>query len=132
MGVKKVLILEDETLFYKLWNANLHSDSRSQELSLLFATNVSEAEALLWRNPDVALIVTDACTDPSRRSVMNTGPFVKWARNKVRFVGPMMAMSSCPEYRQELLMAGCDHECHDKSMLIRNITDVLSSQLADF
>jgi len=72
---------------------------------VLSALTVEEAEELFSANPDVNLIVMDACVPGDRP---NTFSLVQKIRQT--YTGPMIACSSLKEYRRLLIEAGCDRE----------------------
>ena len=97
----KVLVVEDEFRHQRSWKDSLHG-----KVEIMSAYTIEEAEGLFFANVDVALIVMDACVpgdDPT------TPPLVQKMRET--FFGPIIAASSDWGYRQELMAAGCDHEC---------------------
>ena len=90
------------------------------EIEYLRAETIEEGFMLYNENPDVDLIVVDACVpghDP------NTMEFVKAVRKT--FSGPMIATSSDPNFRKLLLKAGCDVECEDKFIVPQKIKTIL-------
>jgi CheY-like chemotaxis protein len=111
----KVLIIEDEPYRQKWWKEDLES-----KVEVLSALTIQQAEELFAGNPDVALIVMDACL--SGRSP-DTILLVKKIRQT--FSGPMIAASGNPEYRELLCEAGCDHSC-EKYKVPKKVLEILA------
>lgn len=99
--LKKVIVVEDDIFFQEMFSRVL-----SNKVELLQAFTIKEAEKLFAENPDVSVIVMDACVPGSKPTTL---PLVQKIRQT--FSGPIIAASSLPEFRKELLIAGCNHEC---------------------
>lgn len=98
--MKKILIVEDD----QNWSGIIRRGLGDKVL-VIQAFTTEEAETVFQKNPDLALILMDACVPGDRP---NTMFLVKKMRKT--FSGPIIAISSLSEYRQELIKAGCDHE----------------------
>lgn len=99
--MKKVLIVEDNDLYYKIAEKGL-----AGKVEIMRAKILSEGRKLFQKNPDVDLIIMDACV-PGYRP--NTMPLVE------EIVGsgydkPIIASSGEEFYRQKLIEAGATHE----------------------
>ena len=114
MNLPKVLVVEDLEQFHDFWGSRLEG-----KVTLVSAFSIREAQEQFAQNPDVVAIVMDACVPGNAPT---TQPLVRKLRET--FTGPIIATSSLPEYRQELLRAGCDHEC-EQEMLPQKLCDVL-------
>lgn len=110
----KVLLLDDDNLIQAEWAFRLPA-----EVQALSAFDIEDAERYVRENPDIALIAVDGCVPGNH---LNTLPFVREARQAFR--GPMVAVSSNPDFRFELLAAGCDYAC-EKSALPEKICELL-------
>jgi len=106
MNKKVVLIVEDREREYDRWRREL-----DDKVVLIFAPSIEEAEKQFATNPDIAVIVMDACVPGS---YPNTPPLVRKFRES--FKGPMIAISSMGLYRRQLVLAGCDHETTKEAM----------------
>ncbi|MBI4149277.1 response regulator [Candidatus Woesearchaeota archaeon] len=113
----KVLIVEDEEgLYLVMWRRTLGDAA----VTLLSAPSIAEARQLFAANPDIAAIAVDACV-PGREP--NTLSLVQEFRQT--FHGPMIAISGNEDYRQQLIQAGCSHEC-SKHLLPKTLREVLN------
>lgn len=102
----KVLIVDDLDYMHQLWR-----DILEDQVQVISAMTIDEAEKIFAQHSDLALIAIDACVPGTR---INTLPLVeRWRHN---FDGPMIAISSLPEYRKELVLAGCDAESDKKEL----------------
>lgn len=96
----KVLIVEDRRINQEIYAAELQG-----KVFLMQAMNLEDGQRLFMENPDVALIVMDACLSGDEPDSIS---LVKKIRET--FSGPMIAASAAAEYRKLLLRAGCSHE----------------------
>ncbi|MFA6270396.1 MAG: hypothetical protein WC657_04275 [Candidatus Paceibacterota bacterium] len=112
----KVLVVEDEEDFHRLWKEEVGNN-----VEILSAYSIQDAIALFNSNPDISMIVMDACVPGNQQ---NTAPLVKWLREK--FKGPLIATSSVPCFRVELLKAGCSHESQ-KRHVPKKVLELLES-----
>ena len=96
----KVLIVEDE----KRWQENYKQDLDDKVL-IISAFTIEEAQRCFAENPDIKAIIMDACVPGDRPTTL---PIVRKFRET--FFGPMIAASSDPDYREDLVSAGCSHE----------------------
>lgn len=98
--MKKVLVVEDD----KRWSGIIRRGLGDKVL-VAQAFTTKEAEDAFEQIPDFDVILMDAC-------VPGDDPNTMWLVEKMRetFKGPIIAISSVPEYRQELIKAGADHE----------------------
>jgi len=117
MILKKILLVEDYPSWIKIIKGDLEGAAE-----VLSATTVEEAEKMFGDNPDIALVIMDACVPGDE---INTLPLVKKIRET--FAGPIIAISASDLYRKKLVEAGCTCECEKKkiqSMIRRlNILD---------
>jgi len=102
----KVLVVEDDAYWQNRWRTQI-----GNRVMILSAYTLKEAQYLFKEHPDIAIIAMDACVPGGRPT---TPPLVEWMRKE--FSGPIIAMSSDPRYRKELLSVGCDHECEKGSV----------------
>jgi len=100
-GLPRVLLIEDEEDFHELFEKLLEG-----EVEFLDAYTITEAERIFESVPGISIVVVDACVPGS---FPTTEPLVRKIR--ARFSGPMIAISSDPEYRKVLIAAGCDFQC---------------------
>lgn len=102
--MKKVLVVEDYEDIQELYRIELAGKAYGK-VDMISAFSIQEAKEHFACHPDVDLIVMDACLVGLKP---NTLPLVKEMRKT--FTGPMIAASASPEYRQQLVEAGCDYE----------------------
>ena len=109
----KVLVVEDDE-----YNRVKLRRSLKNRVILLEADSLKKGGQLFRANPDVALVVMDACVDDS---LIDSEPLVRKIRKT--FKGPMIASSSLPEYQELLLKAGCDHQASRREVpaLVRRL-----------
>lgn len=112
--MKKVLIVEDNYGWQSIWKRDL------QKVELLVADSIEEAKKIFSQNDDVDLIVMDACVPGDEPNTMN---LVREMRKT--YHGSILANSSVLKYREILLNAGCDKECHKKDV-VEKILEILS------
>lgn len=112
--MKKVLIVEDTERLHRQWREEL-----GNEIELISAYSIGEAERLFAANPDITAIVMDACVPGS---TPNTQPLVRKIRET--FTGPIIATSGAAFYREGLLQAGCSHEA-SKNDVPKMVCEVL-------
>lgn len=112
--MKTVLIVEDGIPWQNRW-AKLLVD----KVILLQAYRIREARGLFEAHPFIDLIALDACVPGA---IPNTLELARFFRQS--FSGPMIAISSEPDYRQLLMQAGCDQGC-SKDLLMIRITEIL-------
>jgi len=115
MEKPKVLIIEDQKrahLEYEYGLRNL--------VQILSAFTIEEGRKIYKENPDLWLIVMDACVpggDP------NTLDLTREIRKS--FIGrPMIAASMSEKFQDLLIEAGCDHKA-DKSQVVDKIKELL-------
>jgi DNA-binding NarL/FixJ family response regulator len=100
----KILIVEDDEALQSCFELELQDSAR-----ILAAFSLQQARKQFAQNPDIAIIVMDACVPGNHPTAL---PLVREFREQ--FQGLIIAVSSIDHYRKELLAAGCDQEC-DKS-----------------
>jgi len=115
MDNRKVLVVDDMDWVHIKFAMELHN----KEVILLKALTLEEGQKLFSANPDICVVVMDAC-------VPGDWPNSQWLVRKIRetFKGPIIAISSMPTYRKELLRAGCDYES-GKDDLSKKLLEVL-------
>ena len=101
---KKVLVVEDNEMWRTVVKRGLNN-----KVQILFADTITKAEKIFEENSDIDLVIMDACVPGD---IPNTQPLVRKIRQT--FEGPMIAMSSMPPYRKQILVAGCDYEVEKK------------------
>lgn len=99
-GKPKVLIVEDVELYQKRYAQMLKG-----KVELLQALDLKDGKRLFLENPDISLVVMDACIS---EDTPNSIPLVKKIRET--FTGPIIAASADPSYRKFLVDAGCSHQ----------------------
>ena len=116
MAKPKILMVEDEDSLHKMVEEAL-----GDRVAFLKALTLKEGQKLFRANPDIFIVVMDAC-------VPGNSPNSQYLVRKIRetFSGPMIATSSVPAYREELLAAGCDYECPKESIpkMVLDLIDV--------
>lgn len=111
----KVLLVEDDPAYREI----IISDLKGKPLVILEAESIEKAEKLFAENPDVAAILMDACVPGNHPTTL---PLVEKIRET--FQGPIIAISSKREYRQELKEVGASHSC-DKYTAAHKLTEIL-------
>lgn len=106
MDKPKVLVVEDDKEWQEIFTEDLED-----KVTFLKAFTVDEAEELFTANPDINAAVVDACV-PGHSPT--TPPLVRKIRET--FTGPMIAVSSIDSYRDELVEAGCSHQCSKEEL----------------
>lgn len=97
----KVLIIEDSDRYQAIYGYIL-----AEKVELLQALDLEGGERLFAVNPDVALVVMDACVPGGE---INSIPLCQKIRQT--FCGPMIAASARSDYREVLVRdGGCDYE----------------------
>ena len=97
--MKKVLIIEDMPRFYQVYSEDLDN-----EVLVLVARDSESALSHLSANPDIAIIVMDACL---KSEMPDTIDLTKEIR-ALGYKGPMIANSNSDKYNKLLMSAGCD------------------------
>jgi len=117
--MRKVLVVDDDEIRYDLWCYELEDKGLEDKVALISAFSIGEAERQFAAHPDIDAIVMDACVPGNR-------PTTQLLVRKLRgvFDGPMIAISSIPSYRMELVQAGCSYEC-TKEILIEKLIEIL-------
>ncbi len=99
----KVLIVEDDPVYQDMYARRLQG-----KVEILRAMTLEDGELLFAENPDVALVVMDACV-PGQK--LNSIPLVRKIRKT--FKGPILAASSDPYCCLDLTNAGCSHQVEE-------------------
>lgn len=98
---KLVLVVDDETKRFDGWKIGLRG-----RVDVIFASSILEArEAFARHASKIAAIAMDACVPGDSP---NTLSIVRQFRET--FNGPMVAISGSPNYRKQLMDAGCDYQ----------------------
>lgn len=115
MGNRKVLVVDDMDWVHEILEMELDG-----KVTLLKALTLERGQELFYANPDICVVVIDAC-------VPGHSPNSQWLIRKIRktFKGPMVAISSSPIYRKELLLAGCNYES-EKADLSKKLMEILN------
>src|SRR3989344_7914048 len=101
--MEKVLVVDDMESFHvalKHWLGG--------RVEVLSAYSIEEARRLFYENPDVRIILMDACVPGDKP---NTLGLVHEIETSGVFCGTMIAISSSPQYRHQLVQAGCGGSC---------------------
>jgi CheY-like chemotaxis protein len=103
-----VLIVEDDSLLQETY-----ADLLGNHIQLYAAFTIEDALSYfdLHQHTLVAIVV-DACVPGN---TPNTLPVVRHIRES-GFAAPIMATSSNPDYREQLVAAGCSHSCEKKDV----------------
>lgn len=112
---KKVLIIEDSPELQ-----NDFAQKLSGKVKVLQALTLPQAEEIFSKNPDIDLIASDGLVPVE---IPPTIELIKKIRQT--YTGPIIAMSSTPKLREELMQAGCSHNCARKKELPRMILKIL-------
>jgi len=112
--MKKILIVDDDVNWQKVWNMRL-----GRKITLLPAFSIDEAEKIFAEHGDIDLIAVDACVPGDD---INTKPLVKKFRET--FDGPIVAISKSSFSRECLVKAGCNYES-EKEWLHGNVARIL-------
>ena len=99
--MKKILIVEDDRVVQ-----NQYSHVFRDKVSTLQAFSIKEARSLFSENPDVDLIVMDACVD----NLYEIDSLGLISEMRETFLGPMVASSRSPVFQDKLMNAGCDYK----------------------
>ncbi|MBU2036992.1 response regulator [Patescibacteria group bacterium] len=115
MEKPKILVVEDDSQWHRIYQREL-----GDLFEVIIAQTVEDGERLYAENPDVVLIIMDAC-------VPGDEPTTLELTEKIRqtFIGPMIGASSMPDYRLALLKAGCDYSS-DKGTAARKMAKELT------
>ena len=103
---EKVLIVEDHAPLQEVWKLALRG-----KVEIISAFSIEEAKEKFAANPDIVAIIVDACVPGSEPNTMSL-----LREFRATFNGLIIATSNVPEYRQDLVLAGCDIECEKHSV----------------
>ena len=120
--MKKILIIEDD----EFWQEGFSEYLPDNEITILQALTIEEAERLFAENPDLDLIVLDILvpdeeTKPGER--INTVPLLEKIRQTFR--GPILAISNESFWIDCLVREGCSHSLTGKSQAPDEIKAIL-------
>ena len=101
--MKRVLVVEDSDDDYRLISRRIVKRGLAQ---LIRARTLSEAIRFFSRDPEVNLIVMDACVNSDQP---NTMPLIK-AFQTIGYAKPIIAASTSSLFRQQLVDAGATHQ----------------------
>lgn len=106
----KVLIVDDEAEWRDRWTRRLEREGAE----VLKASSLEEGERLFEANPDLVLVIMDACV-PGLYP-----PNSMWLVKKMyqTFKGPIIAASGHPDFRKMLVDAGASHEASKNEVLV--------------
>ena len=100
----KILVVEDNSSWADIIQRGLER-GLGDKVKVLHASTIEEAESIFHQHSDLSIVLMDACVPGERPTTLGL------VRNiRETFKGPMVAMSSRPDYREQLVKAGCDHE----------------------
>ncbi len=116
MSKIKVLVVEDN----EGWQLEFR-EKFGEQFDLLQAVTIEQAEEFFSANPDVGVVVMDACVPGEYPNTMN---LVRKIRES--FSGVMVASSSFKPFREVLVNAGCSHSCH-KDDLFEKFLEIANS-----
>ncbi len=107
MGKPKILVVDDNRRWCQIFKRGL-----GDHCEVVIAETVETGERLYTENPDITLIIMDAC-------VPGDEPTTLELTEKIRktFKGPMIGASSMSNYRCALLEAGCDYSSEKTSAM---------------
>jgi len=97
----KVLVVEDQYGYFEQIKSGL--DGKAE---VLHAATLDKADELFFANPDIDVVIMDACVPGDDPSSM---PLVEKIRGS-GFQKPIIACSSASDYRAMLIEAGASHE----------------------
>lgn len=117
---KKILVVDDDRDFQEFFAEKLLRIVSAEKILILVAMNLQEARRLFAENPDIDLIIMDACMQ-SRWP--NTERIIKEFR--VTFTGPMVAGSSSKVFREQLMGWGCSHNVERILYLPEKVIEIL-------
>jgi len=113
---KKILIVEDDDLYQNLFKRQ----GQRADFEVIQAFTIDEARTLFAEHNDILAIGMDGCVPPGNH--LNTEPLIRDFRKT--FSGPIVAMSSDPDYQKNQLRAGCSHKC-EKFDLIEFVSKLI-------
>ncbi len=98
--MKKVLVVEDNRFYSDMIFSNFGS-----KVLVMKAFTIKEAENIFQENPDIDVILMDACVPGDTPNTMGLV-------SKIRetFKGPIITISSDSSYSKKLIEAGCNYE----------------------
>lgn len=99
-GKPKVLIVEDGKQHQQEYTKALQD-----KVELLQAFDFEDGERMFLENPDISLVVMDACIASDKP---NSIRLLKKIRET--FAGPIIAASADPSFRNFLVKEGCSHQ----------------------
>jgi len=97
----KVLVVEDDDIWFRIINQDFNG-----KVEVLRAKTLTEGDDLFRDNPEVDLIIMDACVPGDFPNAM---PLVKKIINS-GYVKPIIACSSMSPYIIKLVEAGATHQ----------------------
>lgn len=98
--MKKVLIVEDDHMIFFLMKAIF-----AGRVEILWAEELKQGEYLFENNPDIDLIIMDACVPGNKPNSM---PLIEKIV-KSGFDEPILASSSSHQFSQQLVWAGATY-----------------------
>ena len=114
-AMKKILIVEDSVECQETYMKGLVMPAEVEALYVALYGGVSFLQAFdrdqalrlfVEHQADIAIVVMDACVPGNSPNTLN---LVKRMRGEEKFLGPMIAASSSSDYREKLVVAGCDY-----------------------
>ncbi len=113
----KILVVEDNKDMQDFYLESLRH--LVNNLIVLKAYTIEDAEKLFAKNTDIDLVIMDGCVPGDK---INTLPLIVKIRET--FKGPMIAASRESGYQKQLIAAGCDYGV-DKLELPNKIIEIL-------
>lgn len=98
---KNILLIEDDKLFHDLLKEELTGSFYVES-----AYTINEAMDKLKNLEKYDAVLLDGCVPGD---TLNTVPLIKYIIGE-KYKKPIIAISSYPEYRKEMLLFGCTHE----------------------
>ncbi|MDD5289807.1 MAG: hypothetical protein PHT40_01230 [Patescibacteria group bacterium] len=104
--MKKVLVVEDRDSDFSPMERVFKFHDKNSEIEILHAKTLKEGENLFFANPDVEVIIMDACVEGDEPDSM---PLIEKIV-KSGFKKPIIAASGSSLNNDELITAGATHK----------------------
>jgi len=115
--MKKVLLVED----YENW-IRLIKTQLSEKVEVITAETIQKAYKLFKANPDIKLVIMDACVPGSTPNTMNLIEDII----KDGFTNPIIAMSCTPRHIATLILSGATHSVENKAQVACKVEELLN------
>lgn len=120
----KILIVEDYASYRDLCHKGLKEALGEEGYIGLEAATHQQAEEIFAQNPDISVIIMDACLDGNTPDTLD---LIKKFRETFR--GPMVAASTDSDHNTLLCNAGCDLRVKKSANLANNIWSVMRNKI---